>query len=170
MMESKKPAHEIAKRALWFYVHRDQYAYLYGTDGQEGSDALVDKMVRKHPSHFSRFTHEQLQELKDYVRGKTCFDCSGFIHTLFGAPDLNSFGIISECERIYKIPEEVTQSPEGSVLWKPGHIAVDVGHGFFVDIAAEFNTFRFLNIREYGTFTKAGEWEKYCDYTDAYNY
>lgn len=169
-MANRRPAHEIAKEALKYYVHRNEYAYLYGTDGQLGDDALVDKMVRRHAKHFAKFTHEDIQRLKDYVRGKTCFDCSGFIHTLFGSPDLNSFGIISECDKLYKLPEEVTQSPEGTVLYRPGHIAVDVGHGFFVDCAAEFDTFRFLNIREYGAFTEAGEWSKYCDYTDAYNY
>lgn len=169
-MESKRPAHEIAKQALKYYVHRNEYAYLYGTDGQIGSDALVDKMVARHINHFSKYNEQQIHDLKDYVRGKICFDCSGFIHTLFGAKDMNSFGIISSCTRVYKLPEEVTESPEATVLWKPGHVGVDVGHGFFVDIASEFDTFRFLNIREYATWVQAGEWSDFCDYTDAKNY
>lgn len=168
-MGNKQPAHEIAKNALRFYVHRNNYAYLYGTDGQVGSDELVDKMVRRHTKHFERYSHTDIQALKEYVRGKICFDCSGFVHTLFGAPDRNAFGIISECETTYQIPEQVTQSPEATVLWKPGHIGVDTGHGTFVHISTEFDTFKFGIIREYD-WVKAGEWSEYCDYTDAYNY
>lgn len=168
-MADKRPAHEIAKQALYMYIHRDNYAYLYGTDGQTGTDELVDKMVRRHAKHFEKFSHEDIQRLKDYVRGKTCYDCSGFVHTLFGSRDLNSFGIISDCDVLYNLPEQVTESPEATVLYKPGHIGVDTGHGTFVHIAAEFQTFRFERIREYD-WTLAGEWNKFCDYTDAYNY
>lgn len=153
---------EVIKSALYMYVHRDEYAYLYGTDGETGSDTLVDKMVAAYPSHFSGV---DTTALKNDVRGKTCYDCSGLIHTLFGAPDMSSSGIIGDCSYT---TADLASGVAGSVLWKSGHIGLDIGYGYCIDIPTEFNTIRFQKISEYN-WTKSGRWEKYCDYTGADN-
>lgn len=153
---------EVIKEALKMYVHRDQYAYLYGTDGETGSDALVEKMVAAYPSHFSGV---DISALKDDVRGKTCFDCSGWLHTLFGAPDCSSSGCINDCSYT---TNDLVSGVAGSVLWKQGHVGLDIGYGFCLDIPTEFATIRLQKISEYN-WTKSGRWEKYCDYDGATN-
>lgn len=153
---------DIIKRALQMFVHKEWYAYLYGTDGQTCDDALVDKMVKKHTGHF---INRDIDAIKEYSRGKVVFDCSGFIHSIFNAPDRSAKGIIETCDAIYY---NIANCPEGSVLYKPGHIGLDIGHGCFIDIAGECDTFRLKVSREYD-WTMAGVWGSYCDYTGATN-
>lgn len=153
---------DVIKRAEQMYVHREWYAYLYGADGQVCTDALVDLKVRQHPAHFKG---KDIQAIKDYSRGKVVFDCSGFIHSIYDAPDMNSARIISLCDNV---TTDLASGVEASVLYKKGHIGQDVGHGCFIDIAAELDTFRLKVIREYD-WQKSGMLTKYCDYTGATN-
>ena len=153
---------DVIKRALQMFAHREWYAYLYGTDGQTCDDVLVDRMVKKYPGHF---VNRDIEAIKAYSRGKVVFDCSGFIHSIFGAPDFNSSGIIQTCDNV---SEDLAAGPEGSVLYKPGHIGIDIGHGCFIDIAGELDTFRLKVIREYD-WKKTGTWNRYCDYNGSTN-
>lgn len=153
---------DVIKRAMQMYIHRDWYAYLYGCDGQVCTDGLVDLQVAKYPAHFKG---KDIQAIKDYSRGKVVFDCSGFVHSIYDAPDKNSAGIINDCTIV---TEDLPSGVEASVLYKKGHIGQDVGHGCFIHIASELQTFRLEVIREYN-WTKSGMWTKYCDYTGATN-
>ncbi len=153
---------EVCKTALKMFAHRDEYAYLYGTDGETGSDSLVDKMVAAYPSYFSG---KDTAAIKEYVRGKTCYDCSGWVHTLFGAPDMNSTSIINDCTNV---STDLVAGVAGSVLWKSGHVGIDFGYGFCLDIPTELQTIRLRKISECD-WTKSGQWTKYCDYTGADN-
>ena len=159
---SKLTWDEVIKRALYDYVHRDEIAYLYGTDGQIGSDELVDRQVATYPSHFAG---RDIQAIKAHVRGKRCYDCSGWIRILFDAPDMSSSGIIGDCSFT---TSDLVAGVAGSVLWKPGHIGLDVGYGYCLDIPTELNTIRLQKISEYN-WTTSGQWEKYCDYEGANN-
>jgi hypothetical protein len=159
---SKKKWDEAVRAAMYMYYHRDQYAYLYGTDGETGSDALVDKMVAAYPAHFKGM---DIAAIKEHVRGKTCYDCSGFIHTIFGAPDMTSSAIIGDCSFT---TTDLVAGVAGSVLWKPGHIGLDIGYGYSLDIPTELQTIRLLKISDYN-WQKSGKWEKYADYTGADN-
>lgn len=153
---------DVIKRAMQMYVHREWYAYLYGCDGQVCNDALVDRQVAKYPSHFKG---KDIQAIKDYSRGKVVFDCSGFVHSIYDAPDKNAAGIIGDCENV---TSDLASGVEASVLYKKGHIGQDVGHGCFIHIASEMQTFRLEVIREYN-WQKSGMWVKYCDYSGATN-
>jgi len=94
-----------------------------------------------------------------------CIDCSGFVHSLYDAPDKNSAGIINDCTNV---SSDLASGVEASILYKKGHIGQDVGHGCFIHIASELQTFRLEVIREYN-WEKSGRWEKFCDYTGATN-
>lgn len=153
---------EVIKSAMYMYVHRDKYAYLYGTDGETGSDALVDRQVATYPAHFAGM---DINAIKANVRGKTCYDCSGWIHTLFGAPDMSSSGVIADCSFT---TSDLVAGVAGSVLWKSGHVGLDIGYGYCLDIPTELQTIRLQKISEYD-WIKSGRWEKYCDYTEAEN-
>lgn len=153
---------EVIKNAMFMYVHRDQYAYLYGCDGEIGNDALVDRQVAAYPAHFAGM---DIQTIKEHVRGKMCYDCSGWLHTLFCAPDMSSSGIIADCDFT---TTDLVAGVAGSVLWKSGHIGLDIGYGYCLDIPTELQTIRLQKISEYD-WQKSGRWEKYCDYEGANN-
>ena len=153
---------DVIKRAIQIYAHRDLYAYLYGCDGQTADIALIERQVMKYPGHF---INRDIEAIKAYTVGKTVFDCSGFIHTIFGAPDRTARGIIAECT---DVTSDLASGVEGSCLYKPGHIGLDIGHGCFIHIASELQTFRLEVIREYD-WSKSGIWSEYADYTGANN-
>ena len=156
---------DVIKRAMQMYVHRDWYAYLFGADGQTCTDELVDLKVRQNPKHFARYSAADIEDIKRYCRGKVVFDCSGFIHSIYDAPDMNAAKIISICQNV---TTDLASGVEASVLYKKGHIGQDVGHGTFIDCACELDTFRLKVIREYD-WEKSGMLTKYCDYTGATN-
>lgn len=160
---------KVVARALEEYVHRDDRAYLYGTDGQIGSDELVEKMVSYYPAHFIsaaknyNMTFEEfIIKLKDHVRGKKCYDCSGWIHHLFDAPDMASSSIIADAEDITTPPA----GPAGNVLHKTGHIGIDIGYGHFLHMPYELRSIELGKISEYD-WQRSGSWKKYADYSGA---
>lgn len=153
---------DVKKRALQLYAHRDEFAYLYGTDGQIATEELIERQFKKYPGHFAT---RDLNAIREYTLGKVVFDCSGFIHTIFDAPDKTSLGIITDCS---DVSTDLAAGVEGSVLFKPGHVGLDIGAGVFIDTATECDTFRLKIIREYD-WVKSGKWIHYADYTGATN-
>ena len=153
---------DVVKRALQLYAHRDDFAYLYGTDGQIATEELIERQFKKYPGHFAK---RDLDAIREYTLGKVVFDCSGFIHTIFDAPDKTSLGIITDCA---DVGTDLAAGPAGSCLYKPGHIGLDIGSGCFIDTATECDTFRLKIIREYD-WVKSGKWLHYADYTGATN-
>lgn len=158
---SKLTWDNVIKNAMTMLAHANEYAYLYGCDGETGTDALVDKQVKLYPEHFKGM---DIPALKNYVRGKKCYDCSGAVHTWFGAPDMNSTTLINSCKNVRT---DLVAGVAGSVLWKSGHVGLDIGYGYFVHFPAEFRTIELAKISEYGNWTKTGQLTGYCDYTGA---
>ena len=154
----------VNQAALLVYANRDKYAYLYGANGEIGSDALVDRLWKQYPEHFEKTvtgTGRTIKNLKDHVRGKICYDCSSFICSITDAPaDLNSW-MLHDHMIVIRSPREGTA---GSILWKPGHVAVGVGYGIVVDFANEFIDCRMYPLTN-GRFTISGELD-FVDYTD----
>ena len=67
----------VNQHALRIYANRNHYAYLYGANGEVGSDTLVDRLWAAYPSHFKSSVTDNgytKQQLKDHVRGKICLD------------------------------------------------------------------------------------------------
>ena len=150
------------------YVNRDGFAYLYGGNGEylktrAEAAALVNKLWGMYASHFTASvikTGHTKEELIDHVTGKIVLDCSALVcyvtqSTTWGSLkvkyDLNSSGIITASHDITTPKQGVV----GGVLWKQGHVGIDVGGGCFVEAANEFVDIRMRNISEAG-FTKSG--------------
>jgi NurA-like 5'-3' nuclease len=145
---------ETVKKALYAHTHADQFAYLYGADGQTGIDELVDEMVYMYSSHFKEVaksyntTLENLiAEIKEFVRGKTCFDCSGFICYLVNDNkyDANSTALNGYCNKHTTISAGVA----GSLLWKQGHVGIDIGYGYFIHMPNELRSVEIGKNSEY---------------------
>lgn len=152
---------QVIARARAIYEDRANRAYLYGAKGQIGSDAQVDQLWSIYPSHFQAtvinkgYTKEQL---KDYVRGKKCQDCSGLVCEIIGAPVQSSTTLIQNCTE-YATPVD---APGGWVQWKAGHIGQDQGDGTFIHTPTEMRSIEIGRVREYN-WTKGGK-SKYVDY------
>lgn len=133
------------KKAWDVYMNRDKYAYLMGAKGVVIKNRKqFDDIVSWSPEHFSRYSKEQLDEIYNYCLGKTCFDCSGFVYYLTG--DYNYSAIQwSHCKQNKSLADGVA----GSILYKTGHIGIDLGYGLFMHFPIEMHTAEIGWIRNY---------------------
>ena len=125
------------KRGLDMYRHRDQYAYFYGCKGQVLTDAVMDALIAAEPGYFSKYSPEQIRQIKNNSRGKTGYDCSGFTGKCTGDKQWST-GQINNCSKITTIPDGVA----GSVVYttfggKGRHIGLDIGYGYCLDMGYE---------------------------------
>lgn len=135
------------KRALYMYVHRSDYAYFYGAKGEVLTENAMDFLIRAYPNHFKQFTPTQLKQIKNYSIGKIGYDCSGFITAASGgAIQGNSAMQIGSCEHV---TDNLASGPAGSLLWKPGHIGLDIGYGYFLHMPREGESIILGKISEY---------------------
>lgn len=153
----------IIKKAWDVYMNRDNYCYLMGAKGQKiVSRSQFDQIVSWSPEHFSRYNKTQLDEIYNYCLGKTAFDCSGFIYYLTG--DYNYSAIQwSHCTQNKSLADGVA----GSILYKTGHIGIDLGYGLFMHFPIEMHTAEIGWIRNY-SWTHSGL-HKDIDYTGSTN-
>lgn len=151
------------KKAWDVYFNRENYAYLMGCKGQVLQNRKqFDEIVSWSPDHFKRYSKEQLDQIYKYCLGKICFDCSGFIYYLTG--DYNYSAIQwSHCTENKSLAEGVA----ASLLYKPGHIGIDIGYGNFMHFPIEMKTIEIGRIRDY-SWTKSGL-HKNIDYTGSTN-
>lgn len=162
------------QNALKIYANRDKYAYLYGANGEVGSDDLVDRLWNLYAGHFATSVIAKgytKQQLKDHVRGKICLDCSSFIclDTQNDTTDITKLGVTTDynsdgLRTLFAVTRTPKEGTAGSVLWKRGHVALDVGYGMCVDFGNEFLDCRLYPLAD-GNFTESGELS-YIDYTD----
>lgn len=135
---------EVIKKALSILATKENYAYFYGAKGIKLTDANMDYLIKTEPNHFARYSAEDLQRIKDYSRNKIGYDCSGFITAITGTVG-NSTTQWSKCVK--------NASPAlgfaGSILWKPGHIGIDIGYGKFLHFPSEGHTCEMGTIAEF---------------------
>ena len=159
------------KHALRMFMEKEKFAYLYGANGEVGNDALVDAMWDAYPYHFQEFVADKgytKEQLKDHVRGKICLDCSSFICYISQNENYEELRVVRDYNSaMLKDAFAVTRSPAagtaGSVLYKPGHVALDIGYGVLVEFAAEFVDMRMRELEGAG-FQVSGELP-FVDYT-----
>ena len=145
--------------ARLIYINRDRFAYLFGANGEcpktfAEAQALVNELWSMYPDHFQKYVIDKghtKTELIWHIVGKICLDCSAFIcyvtqceasdiYHLKVVTDMNSATLHNSCT----IHTSLQAGLWGSLLWKNGHVALDVGNGLAIDFAAEF-----VDCREY---------------------
>lgn len=158
----------VRTNAIRLYANRDGFAYLYGGNGEyiktkDEAAAIVARMWSAYPSHFQAAvikTGHSRDELIEHITGKRVMDCSALVcyvsqGTAWGKLavkyDLNSSGLITVSHDITTPARGVC----GGVLWKSGHVGIDVSGGCFVEAANEFIDIRLRPISGAG-FTKSG--------------
>ncbi len=142
---------------------RPYVGYLYGGDGRIATEAYIAALMASYPNHF-RSAGYTLDELVKHLKGVHVLDCSQLIVSLTDAPrDMSSGTLLAQCtERT--TPED---GVEGSLLWKPGHVALDIGRGFCLEMVGEMRDLQINRIAGRGFTTSARL--PWVDYTGASN-
>ncbi len=157
--------YEVIKEAERMHVNKDAYAYFYGAKGQVLTDAVMESLWAAEPDYFKRYTAAQKKKIFNYSRGKIGFDCSGFIAKITGC-NTYSGAIWEKCR------EKTTPAlgPAGSILWKPGHVSLDIGLGFGIEMGAELSSVEMFRIADHvPKFEASGKLKTFIDYTGATN-
>lgn len=157
---------DVIKEGLAMHVHADQYAYFYGAKGQKLTDSVMEALWQAEPEYFKRYDEKQKKAIFKYSRNKIGYDCSGFIGKITGC-NTYSGAIWSRCSKKSK---NLYLGPAGSILWKPGHVALDIGLGFGIEMGAEGHSVEMFRISEnLNRFEGTGQLVTYIDYTGADN-
>lgn len=146
------------------YNERENIAYWFGAKGQVLTYDLMRRLVAEEPEHFRRYSPQELERLMAWSSGKWGFDCSGLIGYCFGLEGWSSWGLWDYCDN--KGP--VKQALAGSILWKPGHVGLDVGFGEVGQICREGETIRLDDNGTQGF--EAGGRIRGVDYANMYNF
>ena len=175
----------VVRDARLVYINRDKFAYLYGANGERPTDyaeamELINKMWKYYPTHFEDAVIKRghtKEELARHITGKKCFDCSAFIcavsqyegdiMTMQVLRDYSSYGLHDAMSK----KTSLQLGNWGSVLWRPGHVALDAGNGLAIDFANEFvdvREYRFVDPDPICTFEISGELP-WIDYKNAIN-
>ena len=158
-----KPSYDILRKAYALYVERDNIAYFYGAKGQVLTDKVMDALIAAEPKHFSKYTEAELKKIKSFSRGKIGYDCSGFVGACVGCQEWSG-GLWSHCYN----KTTVSNGKAGCILYKQGHVGLDIGYGYAMDIPTEGKTIRIFRNNTTG-FIGAGEYRGF-DYSEANNH
>lgn len=96
-------------------------------------------------------------------RGKMCFDCSGLIDWAIGYKGIHKYSSYD----FGNMPKNssIKKGVAGSVLYKPGHVGIDIGYGMCVEIGQYNDTIQLNNI--YDRSFKSSHLIPEVDYTGA---
>lgn len=150
----------VVKNGLNMLVHSGEYAYFYGAKGEKLDRETMERLYTTYQNRYAGWSTNEKERLFAYCEGKIGYDCSGFVGTLTG--DMSYSGAqIGHC-LIKTTPQD---GVAGSVLYKNGHVGIDIGYGYFLHMPAEFRTIEIGKISEYD-WEKSGE-HGYIDYIGA---
>ncbi len=153
----------ILRNAFKLYVNRDKYAYFYGAKYELLTDKLMNELINIYwKEHFSRYSKEELEGIRNYSRGKIGMDCSAFItqiSRLQGNSQMQYNATVNKTR--------VEDGKAGTLLYKTGHVGIDIGYGYCMHIPIEKHTLEIAKIQAIG-FTNSGEIPDY-DYSEANN-
>lgn len=155
---------EVIKYALAYHLHKENYAYFYGAKGQVLTDDAMNRLWAAEPGYFSRYSDGQKRMIFDWSRGKVGLDCSGFIAKITGC-NTYSGAIIGKCTQI---STDISSGVAGSILWRPGHVGIDIGYGYYLHFPSELHSCELGRIREDTiSWEKTGLLTPYIDYKGA---
>ena len=159
------PAYVAVERFYDLYFGRDMIAYWMGAKGELLTRKRMQELVDAYPDYFDKYEPDRLEELMRWSENKIGYDCSGLVCACFGTPyEMSSWTLREKMVRTSGVKE----CKAGSVLWKKGHVEIDLGFGAAGGIRSEGKT---IEINDNGTagFQLGGELEGY-DYSMMYNF
>lgn len=159
---AKTPYYMILRRAFKMYVDRFRYAYFYGAKGEILTEKKMNELIAAYPNYWSRFSPQAVEEIKRYSKGKTGYDCSGFLTAITGIPGYSGALYDKTVDKT-----TVVNGKAGYMLYKTGHCGVDIGYGYAMHIGSAGNTIEIAKIQTIG-FDRSGAFPGY-DYTGSNN-
>ena len=180
-----KTWYHVVRDARLIYLNRDRFAYLYGANGEcpktyGEAKKLVDGLWSAYPSHFDQYVTKKgytRNQLIYHVIGRICYDCSAFVCAVTQSEgDIYDLRVVTDyssstLHNLGKNRTTVANGLWGNMLWKQGHVAIDVGNGLAIDFGAEFADVREYRLSDPGStvFTDSSSLP-WVDYTDGINY
>ncbi len=113
----------------------DMYAYFYGAKRCVLTDVVMEQLWQQYYEEYNYQYKDDKKKIFDWSRGKIGFDCSGFVGWCVGEPWSYSKMLIDHCP---DRSDDLAAGLECSVLWRPGHVGLDMGRGY----VAEFGRYR----------------------------
>lgn len=159
------PAYKAVQTFYDLYFGRDRIAYWMGAKGEVLTRQRMQELVEAYSDYFKKYEPDQLEALMRWSEGKIGFDCSGLVCACYGtAYPMSSWTLREKMSATYGVKE----CKAGSILWKPGHVELDLGFGAAGGIRSEGKT---IEIHDNGTagFQLGGELPEY-DYSMMYNF
>lgn len=161
-----RPAYEAVQKFYDLYFGRDRIAYWMGAKGDVLTYDKMWELVNANPEYFwNKYSEDQIEALMRWSEGKIGYDCSGLVCTCFGTPYMMSSWTLREhMSAVYP----VKSCKAGSILWKPGHVEIDLGFGATGGIRSEGKTIE-INDNGCAGFEIGGEYEG-ADYSMMFSY
>lgn len=159
--------YNLIQNALAMLKDSYKYAYFYGAKGQKLTDGTMNALIEAEPNYFRRYTQSQIASIKNYSRGKTGYDCSGFVSKILG---VNNYSTGHYSDTVNKTTP--CEGTEGNLLYTTfnntgRHIGIDIGYGYFLHMAREGCSVELGKISDY-VWENSGQ-AKDVDYTGAKN-
>ena len=138
------------KRALFLYVHRNEITYNLGCMGE---DVESEKARAQYEYYYAHGWADKMgmpyNTWKLLHAGKVCMDCSGLLDLIYGYKNHNkSSWSYAGMHRNPSLIEGVA----GSAVWHTGHVGLDIGYGYCVEIGVYNDTLMLTKLSE-RTFT-----------------
>lgn len=169
---------QVVSNALWLYTQRQNCTYMLGCSGEvAGRDKKVEECFRWYYDHDYKEkigatipdwepTDNADAAWKKWLKiygGKLCFDCSGYLDWCLGYKGIHRYSSWD----FGSMPKNasIKAGPAGSALWKKGHVGLDIGYGYELEIRNFGMTFELFQIvtRDFTDSTKIND----VDYTGA---
>lgn len=153
-----------------------KYCYFYGAKDVVLTDAVMDALIKAEPGYFSRYSSEELRQIRKNSRGLRGVDCSGFTGLCTGDKQW-SIGQIGNCSKY----NTIAAGPTGSILFttwggRGRHIGLDAGNGWTLQAGWESTDKAILEGRAGIILSRISDtaWERsgesnFVDYTGAFS-
>lgn len=135
-MSKKKDWNDVVKMAKELLYRADEYMYCLGGQG-ELQEHLTGKIKYYYGLSLAAWSFR-------YGTGKKLLDCSGLVNLCAGKSRNCTSATYAQTPGVAPV-----EGLAGYVLWKPGHVGIDIGHGFFIHIPTIGHTVELGKIAEY---------------------
>lgn len=115
-----------------------KYVYFYGAKNIVLTNEVMDYLISVEKNYFSRYSTEEIKQIKKNSFGKLGIDCSGFTGWICTGDERYSVGQIENCKKYNSIKD----GPTGSLLFTTfggtgKHIGLDIGNGYCLQAGYE---------------------------------
>ena len=139
------PFYEAEKKAWQIIADPESYAYFYGAKRVILTDHIMESLWQQYYEEYNYKFADDKKEIFNWSRGKIGLDCSGFVGHCVGELWSYSKALIDHCPYV---TDNLAEGLECSVLWKPGHVGLDMGRGYVAEFGRYKHSIEINRIKE----------------------